>query len=55
MSLASLQELSYALRLVRDLEYSPKSISKLEDLRDSAHRITWLLFKSMGKQNPPTP
>src|SRR5262249_24292911 len=52
ISLASLQELSYILRLVRDLQLNPECDERLRTMRESAFKLTWLLFRSMGKKNP---
>jgi four helix bundle protein len=49
ISLGSLSELSYILRLARDLEYlKPEQWGELEALRDHAGRLTWGLYRAIG-------
>jgi four helix bundle protein len=51
ISLGSLSEMSYLLRLVHELHYvSPAESAKLEILRDHAGRLTWGLLRSI--RNP---
>ena len=51
ISIGSLAELSYTLRVVRDLEYlTLKQYEKVERLREQAGKATWGLYSSMGKR-----
>jgi hypothetical protein len=56
ISLGSLAELSYILRLARDLGYLKAEVwGETEALRDHAGRLTWGLYRSLGsKSNPPS-
>jgi len=48
----SLSELSYILRIARDLKYlADPEWERLEDLRATAGKLTWKLYESM-KGNP---
>jgi four helix bundle protein len=50
ISLGSLGELSYILRLSRDLELTPtESFGELEALRDHASRVTWGLYSAVSR------
>jgi four helix bundle protein len=50
IALGSLAELSYILRLSRDLEFTPKeSFGELEALRDHASRVTWGLYSAVSR------
>ena len=53
ITLGSLAELSYALRLARDLDYlRPEEWGEIETLRDHAGRLTWGLYRSLkGRRN----
>ena len=52
ISIGSLAELGYTLRVVRDLEYlSAKEYSAIFELREQAAKATWGLYRSMGKRN----
>ena len=47
-SLGSLSELTYLLRLARDLGYlTHEDHERIEAIRDGAGRVTWGLYKSM--------
>ena len=49
ISLGSLAEVSYQLRLARDLGYmTPDQWLELDRLRDRTGRLIWLLHKSLG-------
>lgn len=51
MSVGSLNELSYILLLARDLGLSSESeIQPIEDLRESAGKLTWRLYDSIRKK-----
>jgi four helix bundle protein len=57
VSLGSLSELSYALRLARDLEYlRAEQWGEIEALRDHAGRLTWGLYQSLvsGRNSKPS-
>jgi four helix bundle protein len=48
VSLGSLSELSYVLRLARDLDYlKADKWGEIEALRDHAGRLTWGLYRSL--------
>jgi four helix bundle protein len=50
ITLGSLAELSYALRLARDLEYLKlEEWGEMEALRDHAARLTWGLYRSLRR------
>jgi four helix bundle protein len=50
ISLASLSELAYILRLAADLEYlRAEERTETEILRDHAHRLTWGLRRAMNR------
>jgi four helix bundle protein len=50
LSLGSLAELSYILRLANDLGYlRADERTELEILRDHTHRLTWGLFQAIGR------
>jgi four helix bundle protein len=52
MAVGSLNELSYILLLARDLELSPESeIQPIEELRQSAGKLTWRLYDSVRKKS----
>ncbi len=52
ISLGSLSELSYCLRLARDLGYLPQeNWETIDKLRNHAGVVTWALYRSLG--NPP--
>ncbi len=56
ISLGSLSELAYAIRLAHDLKYlSEGDCRRLEDLRSKASKCTWGLYKSIRqrKMRPP--
>ena len=54
ISLGSLGELSYILRLSRDLEFGPKeTFGELEALRDHASRVTWGLYSAVSRSDRP--
>ena len=54
ISVGSLAELSYELFLARELEYlSPTEYGELEALRDHAGRLTWGLYRAVGKARTP--
>jgi four helix bundle protein len=54
ISLGSLAELSYVLRLARDLEYlKPEKWGEMEALRDHAGRLTWGLYRSLDRRTRP--
>ena len=51
ISLGSLSELSYTLRLARDLGLlSAQAWQSLDHLRERAGRLTWGLYRSLGKK-----
>lgn len=53
ISLGSLSELGYALKLGVTLGYlSGKQETELEILRDHASRLTWGLYKAIGRAGP---
>jgi four helix bundle protein len=54
ISLGSIAELSYILRLARDLGYLKSEMwGEIEALRDHAGRLTWGLYRSLdSKLNP---
>ena len=57
ISLGSLSELAYAIRLAHDLKYlNEGDWKRLEDLRSKASRCTWGLYKSIRRRKmiPPT-
>jgi len=55
ISLASLAELSYTLRLARDRNLLSDSDWKaLEDLRGTAGSIVWRLYRSLGVRRTPS-
>jgi four helix bundle protein len=55
ISLGSLAELSYILRLARDLEYlKPEQWGEMEALRDHAGRLTWGLYRAIGGRSQPS-
>jgi four helix bundle protein len=55
MSVGSLNELSYILRLARDLGLSSEvSIQALEELRQTAGKLTWRLYDSVRKKAVPS-
>lgn len=50
ISIGSLAELGYGLRLARELEYMDHDAwRKLEAARASAARVTWLLYRSLRR------
>ena len=50
ISLGSLAELSYTLRLAADLEYlDPAGATGLEIARDHAGRLTWGLYRAVSR------
>jgi four helix bundle protein len=52
MSVGSLNELSYILRLAMDLELGSKDdIQALEALRQSAGKLTWRLYDAIRKKS----
>ena len=54
MSVGSLNELSYILRLAMDLELgSREALQALETLRESAGKLTWRLYDAIRKKSPP--
>jgi four helix bundle protein len=51
ISVGSLNELSYILRLASDLGLSPKDeVQELEALRQSAGKLTWRLYDAMRRR-----
>jgi len=53
-SVSSLNELSYILRLARDLDLSPvEQLDALESIRESAGRLTWRLYESTKQKSLP--
>ena len=49
ISLGSLSELAYALRVARDLGFvSPKVWEKLDALRNQAGKLTWGLYRAVS-------
>jgi four helix bundle protein len=51
IAVGSLNELSYILRLAKDLQLSGESeLQPLEDLRQSAGKLTWRLYESVRKK-----
>jgi four helix bundle protein len=53
ISLGSLSELSYALRLAYDRKFlSAQDWEKLETLRDAASRLTWGLYDAVSSAQP---
>ena len=56
ISLGSIAELSYILRLARDLGYLKAEVwGEIEALRDHAGRLTWGLYRSLDlKSNSPS-
>jgi four helix bundle protein len=56
MSLGSLSELCYLLRLGRDLGYlTPDRWGELEAIRDHAGRLTWGLYRAIsGRAQSPS-
>ena len=52
ISLGSLSELCYAFLLARDLGYlSVQEWEALNSLRDRAGKVTWKLYRSLGRRN----
>jgi len=52
ISVGSLNELSYILRLARDLGLSTEAdIQPLEELRQTAGKLTWRLYDSIRKKS----
>src|SRR5262249_46222517 len=50
IAIGSLAELSFVLRLARDLEYlSPETSNRLDELRRRAGFLTWQLYRSLNK------
>jgi len=50
IAVGSVAELTYALRLVRDLELIPtEELDELETLRDRVGRLTWGLYASLSR------
>ena len=50
-AVGSLAELSYALRLARELGYqSPEGLGEAETLCDHAGRVTWGLYKAVAEK-----
>ncbi len=50
ISLGSLSELAYALRVAQDLGFiSHKDWEKLDTLRDQAGKLTWGLYRAVSK------
>jgi four helix bundle protein len=53
ISVGSLSELSYVFRVARDLDLAPlPAIEQLEELRQSAGKLTWRLYESVRARNP---
>ncbi|MDX2121452.1 MAG: four helix bundle protein [Gemmatimonadota bacterium] len=53
ISLGSLAELTYLLRLSKDLGYlPPDSHAEVEELRNRAGIVTWRLYQVVGKLRP---
>ena len=51
ISLGSLSELSYILQLARELDYlRPEEWGEVEALRDHAGRLTWGLYRAVGRK-----
>ena len=51
MSLGSLAEVGYLLRVARDLRIlTPEEWSLLESSREDAARMVWLLYRSLGQR-----
>jgi four helix bundle protein len=56
ISVGSLNELSYIFRLARDLGLSSdEDLQPLEELRQSAGKLTWRLYDSIRKKSLLTP
>ncbi len=56
ISLGSLSELAYVIRLAHDLKYlSEGDWRRLEDLRSKASKCTWGLYKSIRGRMKPAP
>ena len=52
ISIGSLSEVAYALRLARDLDYlKAEDAERLESLRDAAGRLTWGLYRTMSRRS----
>jgi four helix bundle protein len=50
IALGSIGELTYLLQLARDLEYlTPVAWSDLDALRDRAGKLTWGLYRTVGR------
>jgi len=50
ISLGSLAEITYALRLARDLQYlSPEAWTALDDLATTASKTTWGLYRRTAR------
>jgi len=50
IAIGSLAELSFVLRLARDLEYlSPETWNRLDELRRRAGFLTWQLYRSLNR------
>jgi four helix bundle protein len=55
ISLGSLSELSYALRLAHDRKFlSARDWGRLEALREAASKLTWGLYDAVSKAQPRT-
>jgi len=50
VAFGSLAEMAYALQLARELEYlRPEPWGEVEALRDHAGRLTWGLYRAIGR------
>lgn len=50
ISLGSLAEIAYALRVAKDLSLlSGKDLDRIESLRETASKTTWFLYKSVRR------
>ena len=53
MAVASLHEVSYILRIAKDLGLGAREdLVQLEELRESAGKLTWRLYEAVGKRSP---
>lgn len=53
MAVASLHEVSYILRVAKDLGLGAKEeLVQLEKLRESAGKLTWRLYEAIGGRSP---
>jgi four helix bundle protein len=56
IALGSLSELTYLLRLSRDLGLlTTESWLQLESLRDEAGKLTWHLYRKLGRESVDQP